>query len=186
MKRTLALSAAFGLALLSGCAEALRPAGGDEGGPAIRTDRAEYAVSRTAQSLETTIRFEYTNRTGAAVYLPNCQGIHPVALEKQVGGEWVTAFVPAIPLCVSPPVVVRPGETFPYTLRVSAGLPGSHVSPKLGVDDPEGTYRLAGVVLRTWEPDGGNPELGDPLPRELRVSNEFTLREADGPDGAPE
>lgn len=186
MKRTLALSAAFGLALLAGCTEALRPAGGDEGAPPIRTDRSEYAVSRTAQSLETTIRFEYSNRTGAAVYLPNCRGIHPVVLEKRVGDEWVTAFVPVIPLCASPPVVVRPGETFLYTLRVSAGLPGSHVSPKLRVDDLEGTYRLAGVVLRTWEPDGEKPEWGDPLPRELRVSNDFTLREADGPDDGPE
>lgn len=169
-------SASLAAALLAGCAGLVVP--DDAGtGLSIRTERAEYTVSRRGQLLETTIGLSLTNGTEGPAYLVTCHGVHPPHLEKRVGDRWVTAYAAAVPQCLGPPEVVEPGETFPYSFRVSAGLPGSDYHPGFAVDPIPGTYRLVWTVYRTWEPDGDRPGLGEQFPREATVSNEFTLRD---------
>jgi hypothetical protein len=179
MRPNLFASAALGAALLAGCAGLVSPDQGDQGGDglAIRTERTEYAVSRSGASLVTTIGLTLTNGTEGPAYLATCHGVHPPVLQKRVGDRWVTAYAAVVPLCLGPPEVVEPGETFPYTFRVSGAPRGSNSYPQFEVDEVPGTYRLAWAVYRTWEPDGGRPGLGELFPRESTVSNEFTLRD---------
>lgn len=169
-------SAALGAALLGGCAGIVQP--DDEGsGLVVRTERTEYTVVRNGQFLETAIGLALTNRTDGPAYLATCRGVHPPVLEKRVGDRWVTAYAATVLLCLGPPEVVEPGETFPHALRVSAGLPGSNSHPQFTAGEIPGTYRLRWTVYRTWEPDGGRPGPGEQFPRDAAVSNEFTLRE---------
>jgi hypothetical protein len=176
MRPILFASAALGAALLAGCAGLVSPdQAGD--GLAIRTERTEYTVSRTGSSLVATIELTLTNGTEGRAYLATCHGVHPPYLQKRVGDRWVTAYAAAVSLCLGPPEVVEPGETYPYTFRVSAAPRGSSSHPQFEVDEVPGTYRLAWAIYRTWEPDGDGPGLGALFPREATVSNEFTLRE---------
>jgi hypothetical protein len=176
MRANLFASAALAAALLAGCAGLVNPdPGGD--GLSIRTERTEYAVSRSGSSLVTSIGLSLTNGTEGPAYLATCNGVHPPVLQKRVGDRWVTAYAAVVALCLGPPEVVEPGETFSYTLRVSAAPRGSNSYPQFEVDEVPGTYRLAWAVYRTWEPDGGRPGLGELFPREATVSNEFTLRD---------
>jgi len=176
MRATLFASAALGAALLGGCAGLLQP--DDEGsGLVIRTDRTEYRVSRNGPYLETTIGLSLTNRTEGPVYITTCRGVHPPVLEKRVGDRWVTAYAAPVLQCLGPPEVVEPGETFPYSFRISAGLPGNNNYPRFETGDVEGRYRLAWTIYRTWEPNSGRPGLGEQFPQGAAVSNEFTLRE---------
>ena len=176
MRPILFASAALGAALLGGCAGLTSP-DEDGSGLVIRTDQAEYTVSRDAQFVRTTVGVTLTNGTGGPAYFATCHGVHPPVLEKRVGDRWVTAYAATVLLCLGPPEVVEPGETFPYTFRISAALPGNNYHPKFLVDEVPGTYRLSWTVYRTWEPDGGGPDLGEQFPRAVTVSNEFTLRE---------
>ncbi|HEU0078648.1 MAG TPA: hypothetical protein VFQ76_13410 [Longimicrobiaceae bacterium] len=176
MRRIPFASAPLAVALLAGCAGLVVP--DDTGtGLSIRTERAEYTVSRSGPYLETTIGLSLTNGTDGPAYLATCHGVHPPHLEKRVGDRWVPAYAAAVPQCLGPPEVVEPGETFPYSFRVSAVLPGNNDYPSFQVDPVPGTYRLVWTVYRTWEPDGGSPGLGEQFPREAAVSNEFTLRD---------
>ncbi|HEX8271387.1 MAG TPA: hypothetical protein VF615_01975 [Longimicrobiaceae bacterium] len=173
MRRTLFATAALGALL--GCAGLVQP--DDESGLVIRTARTEYIVARSGQSLDTSIDFTLTNRTDGPAYLVTCRGVHPPVLEKRVGDRWMTAYAAPVLQCLGPPEVVEPGETYPYTFRVSAALPGTSSYPKFEAGAVAGTYRLAWTVYRTWEPGSGRPGLGEQFPREAAVSNEFTLRE---------
>ena len=171
--------ALLGLAL--GCSRGVpgepAPASPDQGaeGAPIQTDRAEYAVRYTQQLAELTIGVKYVNRTGGTVYLPTCQVPHPPVLEKRVGTGWVAAYRAPVLMCLGPPVVIRPGERYDYTFKVSAGRPGTNYFPQFEVAEITGTYRLVWGLLGTWDPDGSGPGLGRPLPLEQRVSNEFRI-----------
>ncbi len=166
-----AASAATALFVVS-CASIMEPPATSEA--PIRTDRDRYTVRSTEQGLEVKIAFTYVNRTGKTVFVTNCRGIAPPSLEKWDGSEWVHAWAPAVPLCLSPPIVIRPGETHTDTLHVVAGTPGGNVEPTFRVDEIEGSYRLVwhGVV---HDYDANRQGFGNPLPLEERVSNVFKL-----------
>lgn len=168
-----ALAAALALAA-AGCSTPRDP-GGDDGASPLRTDRTAYTLERTARGLEVDIPFTFTNTTGRTVYVVNCNGIAPPSLVKREGRDWVTAWSPAVPLCLSPPIVIEAGTTYADTLDVVAGAPGSNVQPQFMVDEVEGTYRLVwgGVV---YDYDADRQGFGEPVPAELRVSNTFVLR----------
>ena len=152
-------------------------AGQAAAGAPIKTDRTEYTLRFGAELAEMSIGVSYTNRTGSRVYLPTCHGANPPWLEKRVGSEWVAAYRPAVLACLGPPVVIQPGDTYDYTLKVVAGRRGTNRYPQFEVAEIPGTYRLVWGLLATWDPDGPEPGLGRLLPLEQRVSNEFTIRE---------
>lgn len=159
------------LATLAGCGGSLLESVAE---PAIRTDQSEYRLRQTALGLETQILFTFRNRTGGAVYVPNCRGDAPPVLEKLVDGEWVRAWAPVILLCLSPPIVIQAGARHADTLRVLGCHPQNNCAPKFEVAEVEGTYRLLWPHVLTSYDDRRHP-FGDPLPVGERISNTFVL-----------
>ena len=153
-----------------GCDDLLGP-GTDA---ALRTDRTEYRLQDTGIGLEGRIPFTFTNRTGGAVYVVNCNGNTPPALQKRIDGRWVHAWSPVVSLCLSPPIVIGAGATYADTLWVSAGHPGNNFYPKFEVLAVAGTYRLIWPnVLKSYD-DSRSP-FGESLPLQERVSNPFEI-----------
>lgn len=172
------------LVLLVGVALALSGCGGptlperDEEAP-IQTDRLAYELVPADDGLpgvETVIGYEFTNRTGAPLYIVNCNGATAQVLEKRVDGEWVVVWGNVIPQCLSPAIVIEPGQTIPRELEVFGGDPGCNCAPTFTVEERSGVYRLVlPDVLSSFDPDAR--PFGTPLPKADRVSNEFRLDE---------
>lgn len=159
--------------LLAACSDPLEPPARDSD-PPLQTSRLVYELRSTDQGLEAEIPFTYTNETGRTVYVVNCNKIAPPALEKQVDGEWVHAWSAVVPLCLSAPIVIGPGQMHKNTIAFFAGHPSNNVYPKFRVDEVEGIYRLVWHdVVHNYNPD--RPGFGDPLVLEERISNAFLL-----------
>src|SRR5690606_5694753 len=127
--------------LVAGCASVLEPPERDEDRP-LQTDRLTYEIRRENDELRAEIPFTYTNRTGKTVFVVNCQGYAPPVLERLVGGEWRPAWAAVTMSCLSPPIVIEPGETYKETLVVYAAEPGTRKAPTFEVAEIEGIYRL--------------------------------------------
>lgn len=141
---------------------------------AFRTDALAYTLRATSAGLEGEIPFVFTNPTEGPVYIVNCNGSTSLQLEKLVEGNWVEAWSPAIPQCLSTPIVVQPGEEYRDTVRVFGGRPSTNVYPKFDVAEIPGVYRLVwSDVLRSYD-DRSYP-FGEALPAEQRTSNRFAL-----------
>jgi hypothetical protein len=172
MSATSLLAASVRLTTL-GCAAATA---GSPGSPPIQTDRTVYTVTDSAGLASLTIRMTYRNTTGKDVYLPTCRGPQPPRLQKQVGDEWVVAFAPNVLGCESIPVTVAAGDSYNYTFRILAGMPGSNFAPRWAVSEIPGTYRVLWEIFRTRS---GDPRRAvttrDPLPVEQEISNSFRL-----------
>ena len=160
--------------VLAGCVGGRMMSGGSS---AIRTDRDAYVVSPDSQGVARfTIRLRYTNGTGKTAYLATCRGPQPPRLEKQVGDQWVVAFMPVVPLCLGVPQAVRAGDTFDYDFVVYAGMPGTSIAPRFSVSEVPGTYRVIWEVFTGTQGDPSKPtELKDMVPEDQRVSNPFRL-----------
>lgn len=141
----------------------------------IQTDRLGYELRSGEGGYEVEIPFAYTNRTGETVYVVNCNRSLAISLEKEVAGEWVRAWTPVAPLCLSEPIAIPAGATYEDTLAVFAGHPSNDVHPKFAGDgEPEGTYRLVWYgLVHDYDPD--RPGFGEPVPPEGTVSNRFAL-----------
>jgi hypothetical protein len=134
----------------------------------IRTEEKTYKVEVKPQSVKFMINYSYVNRTGDTVYLPTCVRPFRPLLEKKVEGRWVSAADSFEFMCIGPPVLIGPGETYYDSFQVEAFLPGNKTIPKLKVDvgEIEGVYRLVHVF------EGRDHRR---LPLEDRISNEFKL-----------
>lgn len=140
----------------------------------FQTDSMEYGMVRSTQEYETVVAMSYTNRRNDTVFVANCGGATAVALERRVGGQWKTAWTPGTFPCLSPPIVVPPGGTRRFAMRVGAGVPGSPVEPKWPFADVDGEYRIVwGQFLSSYRED--RTPLGSLLPADQRVSNRFRL-----------
>lgn len=142
--------------------------------PAIRTDAAAYEVDAGPEAWSVEIPYTFTNRTDAAVYLAHCNDAVELRLDRWHDGDWVEVWSPKMPLCLSVPVPIEAGETFPDTVHFVAGRPGSDVWPQLPVDDIDGTYRLVWTgIVADYETTTG----GVTVPLAHRTSNPFELRD---------
>ena len=159
--------------LVAGCASVLEPPERDEDRP-LQTDRLTYEIRRENDELRAEIPFTYTNRTGKTVFveLPGT----PAGSRKLVDGEWQLAWAAVTMSCLSPPIVIEPGETYKETLVVYAAEPGTRKAPTFEVAEIEGIYRLVWHGL-VHDYDQNRANFGDPLPLEERTSNAFVLRE---------
>lgn len=168
--RSLALAS---LVVCSGCAAATA---GSPGRAPIETDRTVYAVDDTAGLARLTIRMTYHNTTGKDVYLPTCRGPQPPRLQKEVNGSWVVAFAPNVLACEAAPITVRAGDSYDYTFRILAGMPGTNYAPRFAVSEIPGTYR---ILWEIFSATTGNPvrpsTTRDPLPIDQQISNTFRL-----------
>ena len=168
--RSLAL---VSLVVSTGCAAATA---GSPGRPPIETDRTVYAVDDTAGLARLTIRMTYRNNTGKDVYLPTCRGPQPPRLQKEVNGSWVVAFAPNVLACEGAPITVRAGDSYDYTFRILAGMPGTNYAPRFAVSEIPGTYRILWEIFSATTGNPSRPSTTrDPLPIEQQISNTFRL-----------
>jgi hypothetical protein len=165
--------AALALPAALGCAAA---SVGSAGGPPIETDRTVYAVDDSAGLARLTIRMTYHNTTGKDVYIPTCGGPQPPRLQKQVGSTWVVAFAPNVLACERAPVIVPAGDSYGYTFRILAGMPGTNFAPRWAVSEIPGTYRVLWELFHSTTGDPSRPSTTrDPLPIDQQISNSFRL-----------
>ena len=149
---------------------------GSAKGPPIQTDRSSYVVQDSAGLAGLTIQMTYTNNTGQRVYIPTCRGPQPPRLQKKVGDSWVMAYTPNVLGCEGAPIVVAPGESYPYTFRVLAGMPGSSFVPRFAVSEVPGTYRVLWEIVTEVVGNPNRPEATrNPLPVDQMISNSFQL-----------
>jgi hypothetical protein len=142
--------------------------------PALRTDAFAYTLHASAGGVEGKIAFTFTNPARHAVHIVHCNRVMSLHLEKRVGNAWVTAWTPVVPMCLSEPIVLQPGQVYHDTVHVFGGYPASNFYPKFTVADVPGEYRLVwDAVLKSFNPRGAS--FGEPLPLAQRTSNAFTL-----------
>lgn len=142
--------------------------------PAFRTDSAVVTLRTTTLGYDGRIEATFTNTTKAPVYFVNCGGATGVMLEQQTGTEWKVVWSPMLPMCLSQPIIVPSGDSHRFSIEVVAGNPGSNLHPQFSTDTIDGTYRLTWTEVLTSYHDDRFP-FGDPLPAELRRSNQFRL-----------
>ena len=146
--------------------------GGETDAPLVFvTDSTRYGVRRDGAMYRADIGYRLTNRSGRTISQNYCQTPTPPALEKLVGGSWVTAYNAVVRLCLTlPPFRVRHGETYRGVVRLAAAPPGRGIAPELLVESGPGTYRLR------WRFSAGeDPEANQPTVE--AISNEFQLVE---------
>lgn len=135
----------------------------------LETDSTMYHVRTTEAAHEVTIGATFRNSSTVEVLIPTCHDPHPPELEKLDPDGWVSAYSPAVLLCLGSPERIPPGRTYRIDYRVSGSrLPNS--GPRLEVDSIPGTYRLNWHALHTKSGQ---------LPATHRISNPFQLLEAD-------
>jgi hypothetical protein len=143
-------------------------------GSTLSTDASSYVLEPDGVGLRTVIGLSFTNPSNQPMYIVNCHGGLNTTLEKRVNGEWVPYWSPALLMCLSPPIVIEPGETLTRSLAIWGALPGSNAGPAWASADVEGTYRMVlGSLVWNYTTEG--QRFGDPVPVGLRTSNEFTL-----------
>jgi hypothetical protein len=144
--------------------------------PFLTTDREEYRVERTADSLTLHIVATLTNHAAQPVYLHPCGRTQPsFVLEKWVDGAWKNAYSQACPamLMIDPPRV-EPGASRTDTAHVNAAR-DPNTMPRFEVEPIAGDYRLVYTqAYASWKPGEGPGEL---LPLEQRVSRAFRIIE---------
>ena len=167
---------ALALVAASATAACAAATAGSPGSPPIATDRTVYSVDDSAGLSRLTIRMTYRNNTGKDVYLPTCRGAQPPRLQKEVNGTWVVAFAPNVLACEATPITVRAGESYAYTFRVLAGMPGTSYAPRWAVSEIPGTYRVLWEIFTGTSSNGGRTIITrDPLPIDQQISNTFRL-----------
>jgi len=144
----------------------------DRWDPWLITDRTTYVARYTASTVILDINFQFENRSRVAVAIPRCTQPHRPVLDKLVAGEWVEVFTP-LETCWDQPLVVGPGRTSQFSVRVRAGLPHTNIHPQFRTSHVPGTYRLRWDLYR-YEPHA-QFRIGAALPLEYRVSNEFRI-----------
>lgn len=160
--RLLAMCYAAPLVLMA-CDSPVSPAD-----PLLLTDTTSYVLRSEGVGWRTDIPYTFTNRTGSAVYLANCNGAFALRLDRRVDGLWKAAWSPVLPLCLSAPIVIAEGATFRTTLHVWGARPNENAGPEFDSSDPTGTYRIVWIsAVSRLEPDG---PFGPELPLEARVS----------------
>ena len=170
MRNTLLLLAVLALA---GCDLSTGPEVSGE--PAIRTDRTAYDLEAGTVGWRAEIPYVFTNRSGAPVSLANCNGGVALRLDRWQDGGWVEAWSPALPLCLSIPVRLEPGETFQDTVRFFAGYPGTKALPQLPPGEVDSSYRLVWTIL-VYDTSLRGGRAGTLVPLRYRASNLFRLR----------
>lgn len=139
----------------------------------IRTDRPWYVLTEGPRVPEATIIATLTAPADQTLYILNCNGASSATLQRRVNDEWVFAWVVAMNACLSPPIIVPPGEEHTASIYVHEHS-GGVLQPRGARMIESGTYRVAWTgVLTSFEADEGG--FGPELPLEQRVSAPFTI-----------
>jgi hypothetical protein len=150
------------------------PALSPEGAPVVMS-AGTYTLKRTPSGWKGELPFTFSNGTGRTVSLVNCNRAYSLWLEKQVADDWVLAWQPVFPMCLSPAIRIAPDGAREDVARISAGHRGSNVYPQFEVTEIDGTYRLV-IGGAFWNYNHDGPPWGEPLPLEHRISAPFEIR----------
>jgi hypothetical protein len=161
--------------LVGGCDSSPTLTDPAEPDPLLQTGALEYVLEPTSGAAhEVVIPYAFTNRTGAAVSIQNCDGIFSLGLERKTSDGWVRSWSSTLVLCQSAPIVIAPGESYHDFVTVRAAPPTARSGMEIPLESAEGVYRivwdrpLTGFQL-------GSPQSGTVLAKEQRVSNAFTM-----------
>lgn len=139
----------------------------------IRPDTTAFLVTVQEGWASADVEYRFSNTTGGTVYLVNCLGAFGVRLDRWESESWRTVWSPALPACLSDPIVIEAGEVWADTLAIVGALPGTSGFPSFDAPDPAGTYRFVWeAALTSYQPAA---PFGDPLPLEQRASAPFDL-----------
>jgi hypothetical protein len=143
--------------------------------PLLQTGALDFVLEPTSgEAHEVVIPYAFTNRTGAAVSIQNCDGVFSLGLERQTSDGWVRSWSSTLVLCQSTPIVIAPGETYHDFVTVRAAPPTARSGMEIPLESAEGVYRIVwDRPLTDFQP--GSPESGIVLAKEQRVSNAFTM-----------
>jgi hypothetical protein len=145
-----------------------RPAAPVERKP-VETDRPRDVLQEGPFGPETTIVSTYTAPAEHDVYLLNCNGGFSVGLQRQAGDQWEHVWAPGMNACMSPPIVIRAGESHQTTIVVDSGADAAVSSRQSDTKIGTGTYRVIWHgLLGSFDPNASPP--GTDLPVEQRVS----------------
>ena len=144
-------------------------------GAALVVEGSSFSLLGFDHGFRGEIPYRFTNVSDQPVSLLNCLGGYGVWLERKEGAAWQTGYAGIRLGCLSPPIVIAPGEQLADTLRIHAGQAGSNFFPQFRTPDPAGTYRLV-IGSAYWNYTHDGPSWGDEIPAELRTSAEFQLR----------
>ncbi|HUP88744.1 MAG TPA: hypothetical protein VM100_05325 [Longimicrobiales bacterium] len=145
--------------------------------PSVQTELPAYALETHSYDMTTSIRFSYRNPTADTIYIAQCNGELAAGLFKQQGVDWVPALGRVVPECLGQHVI-PPGATYYGKLNFVAVNPWvANSEPKFMVNNPNGEYQLE--LFRVSRRRFPNATDADILPRALRVSNRFTLKQLD-------
>lgn len=147
-----------------------------DGEPAIRTDADTYELRPWGHDgLATEIHIRFRNITNRPLAIVNCHEMLTPVLQKRTADGWIHMWSPPTLMCLSRPIVIRPGRVYERTIHVFGALPPSNVSPEFASRDVAGTYRMVmGSVVTGY--DANRQDFGNPVPLQFRLSNEFELR----------
>lgn len=160
------------LAAVAACGEPAPP--GRDGDALMQTSALRYELERDELGYRVTIPWVFHNETGDTVWVPNCDGDVRPLLQVERNGAWFDAWTPFADDCVSPPLVIEPGDSVADTLRVFGGPAGSNLVPAFAFEDVDGVYRLLWHrALSAW--DGETVDPAAALRTARRVSNRFLL-----------
>lgn len=175
---------AVGFLLLPACSESEPGAGRrreapDAAPPAhhFTTGSPSYTLRRDGVGWISWIDFAYRN-DGDTLYVVNCNGAITMFLQKHVAGRWQDALYMASNGCLSPPIVIPPGETLRDSVAMWGAEPGTPSVNTFLLPEIDGEYRLVWhQLVRNYDPRPLSP-FGDTLAVEERVSTPFLLRRA--------
>ncbi|HEU4630105.1 MAG TPA: hypothetical protein VFS08_10160 [Gemmatimonadaceae bacterium] len=140
----------------------------------LQTGALRYTLRSGPYGYSGIVDVRFTNRTGATVYVVNCNGATALHLEKRIGDHWIPVWSPVLPACLSAPITVPPGGTHEAAILVFGGYPGGNAEPRFTVTEIPGSYRLVwDAVLSSYRED--RSPFGERVGREHRVSNPFIL-----------
>ena len=135
-----------------------------------QTDSLAYAITLRDGRYTGRALVRFHNRTADTAYFVNCNGATSVQLQRDVGGVWVDAWTSAQDACLSPPIVVLPGDTLDRPVLFFDGYqPDTAATPAA----ERGVYRLVWTALVHHYQSRTPVGVELPLPR--RISNRFVL-----------
>lgn len=186
--RLVARLALVACAIAAGCGEGFGGAGVPlperDTVPMLQTSALSYELEEDRHGLRATIPFEFTNKGTRTIYFVHCAVRYPgqeeraptlsMALEMRTDTGWTRVWSSFTPACLSPPIVIDPGDRYRDTLTLHGALPGGRAMPGFESEDLEGLHRLVWGGLQ-YDFDVETMRRGERLPRELTASNAFRL-----------
>lgn len=154
----------------------VEPGGDSDADIVFRTSATAYDWTENGDSTyQVDIPLTYRNESADTLYIVNCNGHLPFALERREPEGWIPFFMMVTNGCLSPPITIEPGATYRTVAQLAVRLANCNLPPGAGRAEMSGEFRLAWHSLRRrYEAHG--PTLGDTLEAGLRRSNSFTLR----------